>query len=543
MNENSSNVKSESAVIKEFLSQPKFSTTDEIAKNLSVSKEYKTLQAYKCDDGGLAKAWLSRHGESWIYVTGVERWYFWTGKHWNLDVERNAERDIIAFLTTVNTIAGEAVETARKNKSKDDLAEAFFTLSKVSSTKVSGVLEIAKSLRSRSITTVNQGNLINLNNGTLNLDTFTLQPHKPEDFMDYCMSFDYDETAKCPTWEYFQASSLVKKPLETGDTPVSWQSDKEMAMLLDEFMGICLTNITKYEKMLFLRGEGGNGKSTIIHVLTELMKPFAVNVDFDHLGKSGNYDLSKLPGKRVAFATESETDGTLSEKWLKILVSNRPIISARAIYGDTFEFESQAKVIWAMNDAPRVRSSNNAIWRRLSFMPLYRQFEDKDKDENLWDKLDAELPGILNRLLDGLKRVRAQGFTVSETCESAKWEYQQDSSSVVKWMRECCEESRTANKGQFGQSLLEHYVNWCEKQKFQPMGGTKFFKTLSKQIPSKRTERGVQYALNVKESALDDYEPPAVKVVLSHPADSTDDNTLGELTNNTIFQQLVTQNS
>src|SRR5690606_27664534 len=93
---------------------------------------------------------------------------------------------------------------------------------------------------------------------------------------------------------------------------------------------------------------------------------------------------------------------------LKRIVSGERI-KARPIYGAQFEFDSQAKVWWAMNDKPIIKDTGNSIWRRLKLIPFNRTFTDLDKDPELGQKLEAESPGILNFALDGLRRLRLRG--------------------------------------------------------------------------------------------------------------------------------------
>ena len=45
--------------------------------------------------------------------------------------------------------------------------------------------------------------LLNCTNGTLDLQTATLQPHKRTDLLTRCMPVVYDAQAPCPTWERF----------------------------------------------------------------------------------------------------------------------------------------------------------------------------------------------------------------------------------------------------------------------------------------------------------------------------------------------------
>ncbi|MGH8585169.1 MAG: hypothetical protein ACREWE_02925 [Gammaproteobacteria bacterium] len=45
--------------------------------------------------------------------------------------------------------------------------------------------------------------LLNVLNGTIDLQTGKLRPHAREDYITRCLDVDYDPDAKCPTWERF----------------------------------------------------------------------------------------------------------------------------------------------------------------------------------------------------------------------------------------------------------------------------------------------------------------------------------------------------
>jgi hypothetical protein len=43
------------------------------------------IMNYPPEDGGIADAWLEHCGDQWLYVTGLDDWYRWTGTHWEAD--------------------------------------------------------------------------------------------------------------------------------------------------------------------------------------------------------------------------------------------------------------------------------------------------------------------------------------------------------------------------------------------------------------------------------------------------------------------------
>jgi putative DNA primase/helicase len=61
--------------------------------------------------------------------------------------------------------------------------------------------------------------------------------------------------------------------------------------------------------------------------------------------------------------------------------------------------------------------------RRLIVIPFDRTFTDTDKDPDLFDRILAtELPGVLNRALEGYRRLLVWGtFKLPSAVKTASW--------------------------------------------------------------------------------------------------------------------------
>lgn len=58
----------------------------------------------------------------------------------------------------------------------------------------------------------------------------------------------------------------------------------------------------------------------------------------------------------------------------------------------------------ATNHLPRFHGTDAGIWRRIRLVPFTQRIPEEKQDMLLPQKLEAELPGILNWALDGLSR-------------------------------------------------------------------------------------------------------------------------------------------
>lgn len=446
---------------------------------------------YKAEDGGILDVWLMMHGAGWLFVNGYEVWHRWTGTHWQPDESQVINGEIQALMQALNDLAHERKRSVGDDKNAAAIASAYIAATKRSRSRVASVEGMAQAHRGVRAADLNAGNLLNLHNGVLDLNTLTVLPHDRGRAMTYCLPYAYDPAAVCPRFRSFVREVLVVE----GTT----DPDEDLVRLFQELVGYTLTTDTRHEVMVWLAGEGGNGKTVAISILRELLGGMAGNVDFQTLGATGNYDLAGLPGKRLIFSTESKRGGHMAEELLRRIVSGERI-NTRPIYGKPFEFDPVAKVWWAMNDKPVIRDTSNATWRRLKLIPFNRTFGDAEKDIHLLDKLRAELPGILNWALDGLARLRAQGrFSPAAAADAAASDYRRESNPIAQWLAECTTKSPDNLYPTLSSAAYANYKTWCEANGRSALNSTNFGTEVKRAgVGARRTSRGVQFdvALN-----------------------------------------------
>jgi len=446
---------------------------------------------YNPEDGGLLDAWLDWFANDWLFVTGHQAWYQWSGSFWQRDEMLGVQDQLQVMFRAMNQQAREATAKARK-EGDDDKAKAFqayVSATKRSRSRVVSVEGMAQARRARAGAELDGGNLLNLKNGTFDLDTMLLRDHERDDLLSYCLSYEYDYYATCPRFKKFISEVLVK---EDGKAP-----DDDLASILQELVGYSLTQETNREAMVWLAGEGGNGKTVMITILSKLLGPLAVGMDFQTIGMAGNYDLAELPGKRIVFSTESERGGNMAEGYIKRIVSGETIM-ARAIYGKPFPFKSTAKIWWAMNDKPNVKDTSNALYRRLKLIPFHRVFKDAEKDIHLIVALCEELPGILNWAMEGLLRLRRQGqFSEAAAINAAKDEFRMESNPVAQWLKERTE----AGGGTQATSAFQNYALWCTRSGHHELNSTNFGRELTRlNVKKERKGSGYVYRFTLLET-------------------------------------------
>lgn len=327
----------------------------------------------------------------------------------------------------------------------------------------------------------NSLDVINLENGVYNLQTETLEEHSQEHYMTSQLPFSYDPEAKPKALYQFLESSLITE----DDT-----TDYNLMLLVQEAVGYSLTSNTDHRVSFWLVGESGTGKSVLINLLATLAGSSYVTIDLDQLSQSP-YQLADIAGKRVVTFTEPSARSVLADNHYKRLVSQDEIL-ARQIFGKPFRFTPICKVWGAMNDTPRVLDRSDAVFNRVIIIPMNHIVPAHQRDPRMLDKLKAELPGVFNWCLEGLKRLRDKGkFTEAEQSQKAREDYKAENDTEKSFADECLEFN--PNHQTKSQYLYDCYHSWCKRNGTMPKSSIKVSKDWIRLGLKKKRSNGTWY--------------------------------------------------
>lgn len=174
-------------------------------------------------------------------------------------------------------------------------------------------------------------------------------------------------------------------------------------------------------------------------------------------------DLSRLKGARLVTTSEIEQGKQMSESLIKT-VTGEDDLTARFLYGEYFSFKPTFKIFMATNHKPRIRGTDNGIWRRIKMIPFTVTIPPEQRDKKLTEKLIAENSGILNWQLTGYVMWRKEGLAMEpKAIREANDEYRMDMDVVGTFVNECLEIDASI-KWRLNNTLLYNtYVKWCTK--------------------------------------------------------------------------------
>jgi putative DNA primase/helicase len=100
-----------------------------------------------------------------------------------------------------------------------------------------------------------------------------------------------------------------------------------------------------------------------------------------------------------------------------------------------------AKLAYACNTIPKTSEDTDAFWRRWMLITFPNKFEKETDNRNLLSELTTpeELSGVLNWMIEGLKRLRDNNwkFSYNKGAEEVRTEYIRKSSPIQAFVMDC----------------------------------------------------------------------------------------------------------
>lgn len=275
--------------------------------------------------------------------------------------------------------------------------------------------------------------------------------------------YDYAPSRGCPAWERFLGNTLSGADMET----------------LQCFFGLGVVPRTKLghsvEKMLWLVGNGGNGKSTCLDVLEYvygegLFSHASLPTLLDSNNISRMLGTSPIIGKRYNRCDEIQmSDITKKMDLLKRLCS-ADHVEYRRIKGNAMSSNEVPFFVFSMNKVPTSRSTDPALLRRLLIVRFGYSVKAEDMNTGLYMELKREASGIWNWCVEGYRKLLGRGFlfprSVDNDVEQKKLMMASGQQMEV-WLQDEGLMAQGRNRLQkpyrvMLSTLFERYKEWCE---------------------------------------------------------------------------------
>lgn len=290
--------------------------------------------------------------------------------------------------------------------------------------------------------------LLNTPAGIVDLRTGRLLPHDPAALMTKITGAAPGGT--CPQWLRFL------ERVTGGDSAV--------IAYLQRVLGYMLTGLIIEHALVFLYGQGANGKSVLQTTITRLLGGYATAAAMDTFTATNHdrhpADLAALRGARLVTAAETEQGRRWDESRIKQLTGGDDI-TARFMRGDFFTFRPTFKILISGNHRPQLRSVDEAIRRRLHLVPFEIVIPATERDPGLAEKLISELGGIMRWAIEGCIAWQREGLAPPQTVAAATASYLETQDAFSAWSEDCC--LRDPNKWEAPAELFNSWRAWAER--------------------------------------------------------------------------------
>jgi len=264
--------------------------------------------------------------------------------------------------------------------------------------------------------------LINVENGMLRIADGELLPHDPEYLSVVQLPVKFDPAATCPNIEAFINATF---PVDAHD--LAW-----------EIPGVLMTPATWLQKAILLLGEGCNGKSVYLALLVRFLGRHNVSTIALHRLEIDKFSVSRLVGKLANICADLPSEHLAGTSTFKALTGG-DTLSAEYKFKDSFDLDPFARLVFSANHPPRSADSSAAFFRRWVVIPFDHTFARNEQIPR--DILDArlqapeELSGLLNKAIEGLRRVQSQRrFSEPESVQVAWRDFHATTDSLAVWL-------------------------------------------------------------------------------------------------------------
>ena len=272
---------------------------------------------------------------------------------------------------------------------------------------------------------VNVGSYVAFNDCLYNCDTYQYEPFNENVVTTMKLKFDYPINADKPT----MVDEVVNKLL---------CGNKEDIETLYEYIGYILHRDMKLEKALTFNGDGYNGKSSILDLITYTFDGCCTALPFKKLfAKNG---LQVVSTNMFVYAHEMTSDYIKDATVFKEVLSNNPTVVEDKYIKQHEISDYNCKFIYCNNGTTKMDvSCIKAINRRLLPIQFEYDLSKEKRDLNFYRKwLNKEnAERLLYLAIEGLKRLQERGgFNISERSKQASEKYVTDLDTVRQWLND-----------------------------------------------------------------------------------------------------------
>ena len=313
--------------------------------------------------------------------------------------------------------------------------------------KISNIMELMK-LAARVDDLPPEQDRIHVANGTLMLDgTFTEGKSK---IVRSRLPIAYNPNAPKPErWLRFLGELLYPEDIPT----------------LQEFIGYCLIPSNKGQRMMVIKGSGGEGKSQIGAVLSAL---FGCNMKDGSIGKISENRFARADLEHVLLCVDDDMrmEALRQTNYVKSIVTAQGKMDLERKGKQSYQGWMFARLLAFSNgDLQALFDRSDGFYRRQLVLTTREKAADRVDDPDLAEKMKAEIEGIFLWAFEGLRQLVANNFQFTESARTRanREAVKRDNNNVYEFLESEGYIRLKADASISSKDCYEIYRMWCEE--------------------------------------------------------------------------------
>ncbi len=268
---------------------------------------------------------------------------------------------------------------------------------------------------------------------------------------------------------------------------------------LQEYIGYCLIPSNKGQRMMIIKGNGGEGKSQIGTVLSALL---GSNMKDGSIGKVSENRFARADLEHILLMVDDDMrmEALRQTNYVKSIVTAQGKMDLEKKNKQSYQGWMFARLLAFSNgDLQALYDRSDGFYRRQLVLTTKDKPADRVDDPDLAKKMVAEAEGIFLWAFEGLQRLVSNNFKFTEsqrTIENRE-AVKRDNNNVFDFLESEGYIRLKADCSISSKELYEIYVMWCEENNLIPLKKRSF----SEAVIGSQKKYNLEHCNNITNSA------------------------------------------
>ena len=268
---------------------------------------------------------------------------------------------------------------------------------------------------------------------------------------------------------------------------------------LQEFIGYCLIPSNKGQRMMVIKGNGGEGKSQIGAVLGALL---GSNMKDGGIGKISENRFARADLEHILLCVDDDMrmEALRQTNYVKSIVTAQGKMDLERKGKQSYQGWMFARLLAFSNgDLQALYDRSDGFYRRQLVLTTKEKPVGRVDDPDLAEKMKAEAEGIFLWAFDGLQRLVANNFkfTESQRTQDNREAVKRDNNNVFDFLESEGYIRLKADCTISSKDLYEIYRMWCEENNLTPLKRRSF----SESVIANQSKYNLEYCNKITNAA------------------------------------------